>query len=132
MSATARIAALALASLCALGAACGGGAAPEPAKSGKSGGAGKGEEGKGEEGAGDVEEEAPRASACADGTCLECGGGLCPKGFYCDEKAPGGAACAWLPECAASATCACVKQVLGGSCSCSEKAGGPSVSCQGP
>lgn len=111
--------------------ACGGGATPEPAKSGKSGAAGNGAEGRGDEGAGDTEEEAPRASACADGTCLECGGGLCPKGFYCDEKAPGGAACAWLPECAASATCACVKQVLGDGCSCSEKPGGPSVSCQG-
>lgn len=129
MSAKARIAALALASL----AACGGsGAASGPAKSGHGAGEAKAGGDSEEEGGGEGEEAAPRAAPCADGSCLECGNGLCPKGFYCDEKAPGGPACGWLPECAASATCSCVKQALGSGCTCSEKAGGPSVSCQAP
>src|SRR5688572_12979607 len=55
-------------------------------------GASEGEEGE------ESESSAP-VSRCADGTCFECGAGLCPKGFYCDEGAPGGAACSWLPEC---------------------------------
>ncbi|MBI3200265.1 MAG: hypothetical protein HYZ29_01910 [Myxococcales bacterium] len=114
-----------------LGPACGGGGATQPAaKTGKSGADGT-EKSDGSEARGDGESAAPAASRCADGTCFECGAGLCPKGFYCDEKASGGAACAWLPECAQSATCACVEKALGSGCSCSEKAGGVSVSCQG-
>lgn len=108
---------------------CGGGSAQGPAKTAKDGEGGKGKAGESEDQGGE-DDSAPAVSACADGTCLECGAGLCPKGFYCDEKAPGGAACSWLPECGGAATCACVKQVLGASCSCSEKQGGPSVSCQ--
>jgi hypothetical protein len=106
-----------------------GGAAAGPGKSG--GDAAKGSKSPGAEGTEDGEEPEARVSPCADGTCMECGSGLCPKGFYCDEKAPGGPACGWLPECAAAATCGCVEQVLGSQCACSEKAGGVSVSCTG-
>src|SRR5687768_9885219 len=46
-------------------------------------------------------DEAPAAKvSCDDGTCSPCGDALCPSGWYCDESAPGGAACGWLPECA--------------------------------
>jgi hypothetical protein len=76
------------------------------------------------------EDDAPAPAPCADGSCVECGAGLCPKGFYCDESAPGGAACGWLPECAKEATCGCVKAGLGSGCECEEKNGAPFVKCQ--
>ncbi|MFO0564464.1 MAG: hypothetical protein U0263_02320 [Polyangiaceae bacterium] len=114
--------------LVALGACGGEGASGKPAQSSKDGAReGTKADGAGED-APEAEVEAPVAK-CSDGTCFECGTGICPKGFYCDEKAPGGAACGWLPECATAATCACVKQGLGGDCTCSEKSGGVSVSC---
>ncbi|MBK7585029.1 MAG: hypothetical protein IPI67_33170 [Myxococcales bacterium] len=115
------------ASIC--GSGCGGGTA-SPAKSAgqKNGQKSSGETGEGGEQSGSETEAA--SSPCQDGSCFECGKGLCPKGFYCDEKAGGGPACAWLPECAASATCACVKQVLGSACSCAEKSVGVSVTCE--
>jgi|SRR5688572_25703261 len=75
-----------------------------------------------------VEAESPRPS-CDDGTCFECGSGLCPIGAYCDLSAPGGAACAWIQECPGSPSCACLRKVLGSSCGCEESAGGPAVSC---
>ncbi len=72
-------------------------------------------------------ESAPRAS-CDDGTCFECGDGVCLEGFYCDQDASGGAACSWLPDCAKSPSCSCIEKVLGPSCECHD-AGGPMVSC---
>ncbi len=72
----------------------------------------------------------PAGPDCSDGTCFECGDGLCPVGFYCDERAPGGPACSWLPECAEKATCSCVLGVLGSSCSCDDSDQGPRVSCE--
>ena len=92
MSPRARIAALALTGLCALGAACGGGTTPAPARAGKSGATDKPGERNSEDTSGSEDEPAARVSRCGDGTCFECGAGLCPKGFYCDEKASGGAA----------------------------------------
>ena len=74
--------------------------------------------------------EAPQAPSCDDGTCFSCGNGICPKGFYCDQKAPGGPACSWLPKCAKQASCSCVQHVLGSGCSCDEKNGGVYVDCQ--
>lgn len=73
------------------------------------------------------EAPAPKAS-CEDGTCAPCGDALCPSGWYCDESAPGGAACGWLPECAKKPGCACVKKVFAG-CSCEDGGGIPHLSC---
>ena len=75
------------------------------------------------------EQSAPVAPSCDDGTCFRCGDGFCPKGFYCDKDAQGGAACGWLPSCADEASCSCVKQAFGGSCSCEEASGGVMVDC---
>ena len=74
---------------------------------------------------------AARRNLCEDGTCFRCGEGICPTGFYCDEGAQGGAACSWLPSCAARASCACIERALGSGCSCQESGGGPKVSCEG-
>ena len=112
-----------------LGAACGGGgAAGHETKDAKS--AAKSPDDGESSGTEEREVEVdPRKAACADGTCFECGTGVCPKGFYCDEKAPGGAACAWLPECAASPSCSCVSRALDG-CGCEERSGGVFASCK--
>ena len=67
--------------------------------------------------------EKPRGPSCDDGTCSMCGSGICPAGWYCDESAPGGAACAWLKECAEKATCGCVTKVLGSACKCRDESG---------
>jgi hypothetical protein len=67
--------------------------------------------------------EKPRGPNCDDGTCSMCGSGICPVGWYCDESAPGGAACAWLKECAEKATCSCVTKVLGSTCKCRDESG---------
>ena len=67
--------------------------------------------------------EKPRGPNCDDGTCSMCGSGICPTGWYCDESAPGGAACAWLKECAEKATCGCVTKVLGAACKCRDESG---------
>lgn len=66
---------------------------------------------------------------CDDGTCSPCGDGICPAGWYCDEKASGGGACSWLAECAEKASCSCVTRVLGAGCKCREEAGGLKVAC---
>jgi len=71
---------------------------------------------------------APPRATCDDGTCSPCGNALCPTGWYCDETAPGGPSCGWLPECAQKSGCACLKKGLG--CSCEEKNGGTYVSCK--
>ena len=67
--------------------------------------------------------DGPRGPSCDDGTCSVCGAGICPAGWYCDESAPGGAACAWLKECAEKATCGCVTKVLGAACKCRDESG---------
>lgn len=69
--------------------------------------------------------EAPSKPSCDDGTCSVCGSGICPKGWYCDEKR---SACSWLTECAEKPTCSCVTRVLGASCQCRDE-GGLKVSC---
>ena len=73
---------------------------------------------------------APQAPSCDDGTCFPCGDGICPKGFYCDRKAPGGPACSWLPACAKQASCSCVTKTLGSGCSCNAENGGVYVDCE--
>ena len=74
--------------------------------------------------------ESSGAPSCDDGTCSKCGSGICPAGWYCDEKASGGSACSWLAECAEKPTCACVTRVLGSSCKCREESGGLKVNCE--
>jgi hypothetical protein len=69
-------------------------------------------------------------SECEDGTCFACGDDYCPNGFYCDDNAPSGAGCSWLPECAEEATCSCVENALGEGCTCEERDGGVHVACE--
>lgn len=69
------------------------------------------------------------ADSCADGSCVSCGEGICPAGYFCNESASGGAGCGWVAECAESATCACVQQALGSGCECSERGGFAVVRC---
>jgi hypothetical protein len=66
---------------------------------------------------------------CDDGTCSKCGSGICPTGWYCDERATGGGACSWLAECAEKPSCGCVTRVLGSGCKCREESGGLKVAC---
>lgn len=78
------------------------------------------------------EEESPsestRGPSCSDGTCFACGQGLCLPGFFCDESSaqPN---CQWMAKCGRSAHCACVSELLGSSCKCSERSGGIYVKC---
>lgn len=78
----------------------------------------------------DVPDAEPVRPSCADGTCFECGSGLCPQGAYCDASAPGGPACGWIQECPGSPSCACLVKVLGAACSCDAGAGAPQVTCR--
>lgn len=88
---------------------------------------------------GDSDEESSSASEapakskgpnCDDGTCSKCGSGICPAGWYCDEKVSGGGACSWLTECAEKPSCGCITRVLGQSCKCREEDGGLKVACE--
>jgi hypothetical protein len=112
----------------ALLAACGGGggagANGKPAAN-ADGEGGPGGSRRATDGESEDESEAP-VDPCADQSCFKCGEGICPKGFYCDEKAGG---CAWLPECPSDASCSCVKQGAG-DCSCEERSGGIYVRCE--
>lgn len=120
--------ALAFAALLAL-ASCGG-ASGQPAHSPHGAEARSG--GSSTDNAGGASDEAPAdpaAELCNDGTCFRCGDGVCPVGYYCDDKAPAGAACGWLPECAKSADCGCVQNVLGSGCRCDTQGGGVHVTC---
>lgn len=87
-------------------------------------------EAKGDKAPGEAQPAAPsgpRKPSCSDGSCFECGDGICPSGFYC-EATRAGAACAWAPSCAQKPSCACLSQQLKG-CTCEEKGGGPHVKC---
>lgn len=72
---------------------------------------------------------APARASCDDGTCTTCGDAVCPSGWYCDESAPGGPACGWVPECVQKATCGCVKKAFAG-CSCEDTLGAAHLSCR--
>ncbi len=119
------------ATLVALGlAACGGSGsdAKSPDGAGSAGDSSSGDSGwTGESGSSDA--DGPSGPDCSDGTCFECGTGICPKGAYCDQDVDGGAACAWLPECSGSPSCGCITGVLSG-CSCDDASGAPMVTCQ--
>ena len=103
---------------------------PERDSSGASNSARKGDSGDSdEESASASTPEKSKGPSCDDGTCSKCGSGICPAGWYCDEKASGGGACSWLTECAEKPTCGCVTRVLGASCKCREEDGGLKVAC---
>jgi len=72
--------------------------------------------------------EVSKGPRCDDGTCSTCGSGICPAGWYCDEK--GGGACSWLAECAQKPTCGCITRVLGAGCKCEATGGGLKVACE--
>ena len=78
-------------------------------------------------GSGAPEASGPKKPSCADGSCFECGEGVCPVGFYC-QKSGGTAGCAWASECAQKPSCACVGPLSTG-CSCEERGGVPHVTC---
>ena len=110
---------------------CGGGSTGSEPKTADNGGAEDGAERSADDDDGDaaesnaassVEEDA-KGPSCDDGTCSVCGNGICPAGWYCDESAPGGAACAWLKECADKPSCGCVTRVLGAGCKCRDESG---------
>lgn len=120
---------------------CGGGAATgaEPKSAADDESSSSESKGSSSEGDGEVEEQSNEGPAtaeraegpsCDDGTCSKCGSGICPAGWYCDEKASGGGACSWLTECADKPTCACVTRVLGAACKCKEENGGLKVACE--
>jgi hypothetical protein len=123
--------------LCALVVACGGSTpaadAPSSGEGSSSDSDGEGASQSGSSDASDGEHEGsataePAKPRCDDGTCSPCGDALCPSGWYCDESAPGGPACGWLPEYAGKATCSCVKRAFSG-CSCEDQAGSAHLRC---
>lgn len=62
---------------------------------------------------------------CEGGQCFQCGGSICPEGFYCDS----GNGCAWLPQCTGSRlSCECLEAELQG-CRCDNSGGHPTVRC---
>ncbi len=81
-------------------------------------------------GASPVATTAPeRRSPCADGSCTECGDGVCPSGYFCvDSKGHKG--CAWLAGCVDKPGCACVSKALP-ACACKEDGAAARVSCGG-
>jgi hypothetical protein len=115
--------------------ACGGSApaadSPRAGKGEPSDGSGDGEPATDEGSDADTDNAASSERSkpsCDDGTCTPCGEALCPSGWYCDESAPGGPACGWLPECAGKATCGCVKRAFS-DCGCEDRAGSAHVRC---
>ncbi|MCU0657253.1 MAG: hypothetical protein MUF64_18935 [Polyangiaceae bacterium] len=74
-----------------------------------------------------AEASGPARPSCADGSCFECGEGVCPAGFFC-QKSAGVAGCAWATECPQKPTCACVAPLAPG-CTCAERGGFPHVTC---
>jgi hypothetical protein len=110
--------------------ACGGGT-PGPARTAETKGGTESKTAGGEEAASKSAEPAgPRKPSCADGTCFECGEGICPSGFYCETGKAGKPACAWAAGCAEKPTCSCLAPFVKG-CRCEEANGGPRVSCGG-
>lgn len=70
-----------------------------------------------------------KRSPCADGSCTECGEGVCPSGYFCvDNKGKKG--CAWLAGCVDKPACGCVSKALP-ACSCKDDAGVARVTCGG-
>lgn len=81
------------------------------------------------DGAAPVTTAPQKRSPCADGSCTECGEGICPAGYFCvDNKGHKG--CAWLAGCVDKPACGCVSRALP-SCSCKDDGGVAKVSCGG-
>ena len=111
----------------ALAAGCGGGQTGGASANDVESQGGSSQGGGASAGGGEDGESGPSLPSCDDGTCFRCGEGICPKGFYCDQSA---GACSWLPSCPEEASCGCVQNALGSSCSCQEKGGGAMVRCE--
>lgn len=80
------------------------------------------------------EAAAPKPALCGDGSCITCGTGICPTGWYCDESAPGGPACGWVPGCEKKKSiCNCLGDRFQHKCRCTEDNGGalsPHLKCE--
>jgi hypothetical protein len=103
---------------------CGGGqAAPKngPASARKPDGSGE-----------PAQDTGPRLPSCDDGSCVVCGDGICPTGFYCESHG-GVTGCAWSAACARKPTCECLRPTIQGEarCSCEERKGTAFVACGG-
>jgi hypothetical protein len=70
----------------------------------------------------------PSKPSCSDGSCFECGEGICPSGFYCEKSGSAAPACAWAASCAQKPTCACLAAQTRG-CTCQDRNGAPHVVC---
>lgn len=113
--------------LAAVLASCGGAGTGEPnAPSDVNGSEDYGGEGPGSAGT-SVQARSP-AERCSDGECVECGEGVCPGGYFCDESLSP-AACSWIPKCVTDLTCGCLEESLGDDCRCEERGSGFFVDC---
>lgn len=70
-----------------------------------------------------------KKSPCADGTCAECGEGICPSGYFCVDTR-GHKGCAWIAGCVDKPGCACIAKELK-ACSCKDEGGVAKVACGG-
>lgn len=70
----------------------------------------------------------PRKPSCSDGSCFECGEGICPVGFYCETAGGAAPGCGWSAACAQKPSCACLAPTTKG-CTCQDRGGFPHVSC---
>jgi hypothetical protein len=73
----------------------------------------------------------PVRPSCDGTSCITCGEGLCPLGFYCEVSAKGRPpACATVAACGATPSCACLEKSAPG-CSCQVREGAPFLTCGG-
>ncbi|RYE91515.1 MAG: hypothetical protein EOO75_08730 [Myxococcales bacterium] len=79
----------------------------------------------------DLAPAGPRKPSCADGSCFECGEGICPVGFFCETAGSATPACASSTTCAQRPTCACLGAQIKG-CTCEDRGGVPHVKCDAP
>ncbi|MBX3183293.1 MAG: hypothetical protein KIT72_04000 [Polyangiaceae bacterium] len=107
-------------------AACGGAAGSTSGEAPRSGGAG------GDRTAPDGAEVEGEAAAgrCDDGSCVECGEGLCLAGSYCELTSDGSAGCSWSEACVERPTCDCLRPTLDPGCTCETQGGGATVRCR--
>ncbi|MCU0693094.1 MAG: hypothetical protein MUF54_17000 [Polyangiaceae bacterium] len=85
-----------------------------------------------QQGSGWSSDGTPEASTdpCRDGTCVTCGDGICPDGFYC-ETTGARSGCAWSTACPSKPTCACLQAELRDDpkCTCEQREGFAFVTC---
>jgi hypothetical protein len=105
-----------------------GGGDGAPGRPGSENGSEPGPGGRTQPGAGARATVRPR---CDGSSCITCGEGLCPLGFYCEVSAKGRpAACATVAACGDTPTCACLEKSAPG-CSCQLREGAPFLTCGG-